>query len=98
MRYLPRTSKEAGMNIKTERVKLDVGGRAMPAYVAAPEGGGAHPAVIVIEEIFGVNAHIRDVTERVAREGYVAIAPDVHHRAAPAGFEYPYNPDGMKQG
>lgn len=86
------------MNIKIEKVKLTSGGSQMEAFVAFPDGGGAHPAVIVIEEIFGVNAHIRDVTERVAREGYVAIAPDVHHRAAPAGFEYPYNQEGMQKG
>src|SRR5581483_5926788 len=98
LRYLRRSAKEARMNIKTEKVKLDVGGQSMTAYLAHPDDGVARPAVIVIEEIFGVNAHIRDVTERVAREGYVAVAPDVHHRAAPEGFEYPYDADGRKKG
>src|SRR4051812_15860321 len=87
------------MNIRTEKVQIPVEGEAqpMPGYLALPDGPGPHPAVIVIEEIFGVNAHIRDVTERVAREGYVAIAPDVHHRAAP-GQELAYDEAGMKKG
>jgi len=87
------------MEIRTEKVSLTVEGAAapMPAYVAAPTGAGPHPAVIVIEEIFGVNSHIRDVTERVAREGYVAIAPDIHHRVA-AGQELKYDQEGMQKG
>ena len=48
-------------------------------------------------EIFGVNAHIRDVTERVAREGYVALAPDFFHRTAP-GIEFGYDEAGMADG
>src|SRR4051812_32571579 len=87
------------MSIRTEKVQIPVSGaeKPMPGYVAVPEGAGPFPAVIVIEEIFGVNSHIRDVTERVAREGYVAIAPDVHHRAAP-GQELAYDGEGMKKG
>jgi carboxymethylenebutenolidase len=87
------------MNIRTEKVEITVPGAAaaMPAYLAIPDGPGPHPAVLVIEEIFGVNSHIRDVTERVAREGYVALAPDVHHRAA-AGQELGYDDAGMQKG
>ena len=48
-------------------------------------------------EIFGVNAHIRDVTERVAREGYVALAPDFFHRTGP-GVEYGYDDAGFAGG
>jgi carboxymethylenebutenolidase len=85
------------MQIKSERVQIGE----MPAYVASPEGSassGPYPAVIVIEEIFGVNSHIRSIADRVAQEGYVAIAPDVHHRAWPAGTELQYNDDGYKVG
>jgi carboxymethylenebutenolidase len=85
------------MSIRTEKVKIPVKGAEMSAYVATPEGAGPFPAVIVFQEIFGVNAHIREVTERVAREGYVAIAPDYHHRAAP-DQELDYTPEGMKKG
>lgn len=65
-------------------------GSSMNAHVAMPEGDGVFPAVIVLQEAFGVNHHIRDVTERIAKEGYVAIAPELFHRTAPAGFEGSY--------
>jgi carboxymethylenebutenolidase len=48
-------------------------------------------------EIFGINSHIRDVTERIAREGYVALAPDFFHRTG-AGVEYGYDQQGMEAG
>jgi carboxymethylenebutenolidase len=57
---------------------IDVGG--MPAYVAHPAGAGPWPAVLVIQEAFGLNDHIKDVTRRVAGEGYVALAPDLFYR------------------
>jgi carboxymethylenebutenolidase len=85
-------------NVRTETVELTVDGQKMPTFVAYPEAAGPRPAVLVFQEIFGVNAHIRDVAERVAREGYVAIAPDYHHRAWKPGSELPYTDEGMKKG
>lgn len=85
------------MDITTEKISIDVGGAPMGGYLARPSGGGDRPAVIVWMEIFGVNAHIRDVTERVAREGYVAIAPDFFHRTLP-GVELGYDEEGMAKG
>jgi carboxymethylenebutenolidase len=80
------------MEIRTEYVDLSVDdGTKMRAYVARPAAEGAHPGLIVGQEAFGVNAHIRDVTERFAREGYVAIAPELFHRTASAGFEARYD-------
>jgi carboxymethylenebutenolidase len=58
--------------------------------VARPEHGGPHPGLLVFQEAFGVNHHIRNVTERFAAEGYVAIAPELFHRTAPPGFEGSY--------
>lgn len=53
-------------------------GRALDAYIAVPEDRtGPRPAVIVIHEIFGPDAHIQDVARRFAREGYVAVAPNL---------------------
>ena len=76
--------------IVRERVELKVAdGTKMAAYVARPQEEG-HSGVIVLQEAFGVNSHIRDVTERLAREGYVAIAPELFHRTAP-GFEGRYD-------
>lgn len=76
--------------IATQRVTLQVGdGTSMSAYLARPAEDGKFPGMLVLQEAFGVNAHIRDVTERVAREGYVAIAPELFHRSGP-GFEGEY--------
>ena len=78
-------------NIATESVSLKVDdGTVMNAYVARPSGNGPYPGLLVFQEAFGVNAHIRDVTERLAREGYIAIAPELYHRTAP-GFEGKYD-------
>ena len=85
------------MDITTENVSIDVNGATMGGYLARPTGGGDRPGVIVWMEIFGVNGHIRDVTERIAREGYVALAPDFFHRSMP-GIELGYDDDGMAQG
>jgi carboxymethylenebutenolidase len=86
------------MTIHTERVSIPVaGGGSMGGYLVRPEGTEVLPAVIVYMEIFGVNGHIRDVTERVAGEGYVAVAPDYFHRTAP-GLEVGYDDAGMAEG
>jgi len=52
----------------------------MPAYRAAPAARGPHPVVLVVPEIFGLHEHIRDVTRRLAKLGYFAIAPDLFFR------------------
>lgn len=46
----------------------------------APAGSGSRPAVLLLMEAFGLTAHIRDVARRIAREGYVVLAPDLYHR------------------
>ncbi|HTW59053.1 MAG TPA: dienelactone hydrolase family protein [Terriglobales bacterium] len=74
-----------------EKVELKVAGSTpMAAYVARPEGNIPHPGLMVFQEAFGVNSHIRNVAERFAAEGYVAIAPELFHRTAPPGFEGSY--------
>jgi carboxymethylenebutenolidase len=52
----------------------------LKAFVAEPADDGARPAVIVVQEWWGLNDHIRDVARRFAREGYFAIAPDLYSR------------------
>jgi carboxymethylenebutenolidase len=82
------------LKIATQRTTLEVAdGTSMNAYTARPAEEGKFPGMLVFQEAFGVNAHIRDVTERVAREGYVAIAPEFFHRTAP-GFEGSYTDFG----
>lgn len=85
----------AGVN--TEWVNLDVAGSVMEAYVAAPDRPGAFPPVLVFMEIFGVNSHIRDVTERIAAEGYVAIAMNYYHRTTP-NLELGYSEADVAEG
>jgi carboxymethylenebutenolidase len=72
------------MSVLTETVDLatDDGGT-MRAYVARPAGQGPFPGVVVGAEIYGITGHVRGVCERLAEMGYVALAPDVHHRTAP---------------
>ncbi|AFY64804.1 dienelactone hydrolase family protein [Geitlerinema sp. PCC 7407] len=83
-------------DIRTETVTVP-GEVAIAAYLAEPVGPGPFPAVVVLQEIFGVNAHIREVTERLARLGYVAIAPALYQRLAP-GFEAGYTPQDIQVG
>ena len=77
------------MAMTKEFVNLSVDdGTSMRAYVARPEGK-PKAGLIVFQEIFGVNPHIRDIAERFAGEGYLAIAPELFHRSGP-GFESGY--------
>jgi carboxymethylenebutenolidase len=86
------------MEITTERVEIPLAeGGTMGGYLARPSEAGSHPAVLVFMEIFGINSHIRDVTERIAREGYAAFAPDVFHRTGP-GVEFGYDDEGFAKG
>jgi carboxymethylenebutenolidase len=65
-------------------VTIDVKGFKMPAYRAMPAGGKNLPVVVVLSEIFGVHEHIADITHRFAREGYLAIAPELFIRQGDA--------------
>ena len=79
------------MEIKSEFVTTKVSdGTSMRLYVARPAGAAAMRGLLVMQEAFGVNAHIRDVTERFAREGFLAVAPELFHRTG-AGFEGRYD-------
>jgi len=85
------------VEIQSQRVEIPVGGARMGGYLARPKDGTPRPGVIVWMEIFGVNSHIRGVTERVAREGYLALAPDFFHRSFP-GLDVGYDEKGMEVG
>jgi carboxymethylenebutenolidase len=64
-------------------VDMTVEGQNMEGYLTQPEGDGRHPAVIVIQEIWGVNSHIQSVTDRLPSQGYVGLAPAMFHREGP---------------
>ncbi len=78
--------------IQITAVQIANDGLQIDAYLAQPTGSGTYPGIVVIQEIWGVNSHIRSVTERLAQEGYVAIAPAIFQRSAP-GFEGNYDAD-----
>jgi len=57
-------------------------GTEMDAYIALPDGQQSFPAIILLQEAFGVNNHIRNIAERLCKEEYAVIAPDLFHRTA----------------
>jgi carboxymethylenebutenolidase len=67
------------------QVEIDVEGGRLPAYRAMPEAGASFPVVLVVQEIFGVHEHIRDVCRRFARLGYLALAPELYARQGDVG-------------
>jgi carboxymethylenebutenolidase len=77
------------MKIATESIILKSDGSDMGVYIARPEAKKA-PGLIVFQEAFGVNDHIKDVARRFAEQGYVAVAPELFHRTAPPGFTGTY--------
>ena len=78
------------MTITTETVTLSSDGGDMDVYIARPAESERAPALIVFQEAFGVNDHIKDVTRRFAEQGYIAAAPELFHRTAPPGFSGSY--------
>ena len=83
--------------IQTKIIQIPEDNRQITAYLAKPTAAGSYPGIVVLQEIFGVNVHIRDVTERIAQLGYVAIAPALFQRQAP-GFETGYTPEDVEIG
>lgn len=61
-------------------VKVPVADGSIPAYRAMPAQGGPFPTVLVVQEVFGVHEHIKDLCRRLAKAGYYAIAPELYAR------------------
>ncbi len=81
----------------SETIQLNAAdGFRFPVYVARPAGP-VRGAVVVVQEIFGVNAHIRAVADGYAAAGYLALAPDAFHRVQ-AGVELGYTPEDIQAG
>jgi carboxymethylenebutenolidase len=76
-------------------VTITVNGQAVPVYRAQPAGKTGLPVVLVISEIFGVHEHIADVARRFAKQGYLALAPDLFVRQGDATRQ-PTQADLMK--
>src|SRR5439155_19914047 len=65
--------------IRTESVEFAANGATASGHLARPDDGAAHPGVIVIQEWWGMDDHIKDVANRFAREGFIGMAPDFYH-------------------
>ncbi|TKC89306.1 dienelactone hydrolase family protein [Trinickia terrae] len=70
------------MTVTSRWIDIPTDSAPMPGYLALPKAGKG-PAVIIIQEIFGVNSHIRSVADQYALDGYVALAPDIFWRTQP---------------
>src|SRR5580698_5528450 len=80
----------------SEWVKLKAeDGHELKAYVARPQGE-AIGAIVLVQEIFGVNRHIRDVADGYAKEGFVVVAPAIFDRFE-RDVELDYTPEGWKR-
>ena len=94
---LPRVPTMITPSITTTSVTVTQGDLAIEAYLAQPSEPGCYPGILVIQEIFGVNSHIRSVADRLAHLGYVALAPALYQRTAP-GFEVGYTAEDTALG
>jgi carboxymethylenebutenolidase len=66
--------------LEAGEVKVPVSDGSIPAYRAMPDKGGPFPTVLVVQEVFGVHEHIKDIVRRLAKLGYFAIAPELYAR------------------
>jgi carboxymethylenebutenolidase len=66
--------------LEAGEVKVTVKDGVIPAYRAMPATGGPFPVILVVQEIFGVHEHIKDICRRLAKLGYFAIAPELYAR------------------
>lgn len=66
--------------LEAGEVKIPAEGGLMPAYRAMPQKGAQRPVVLVVHEIFGVHEYIKDICRRLAKAGYLAVAPDLFAR------------------
>lgn len=80
-----QTIKTDTQGLEAGEVMIPVGDFKMPAYRAMPAGKKNAPVILVISEIFGVHEHIADVARRFAKQGYLAIAPELFIRQGDAG-------------
>jgi carboxymethylenebutenolidase len=74
------TIKTDSRGLTAGEVMIPVKDGEIPAYRALPATGGTHPLVLVVQEIFGVHEHIKDVCRRLAKAGYFAVAPELYAR------------------
>jgi len=69
------------MEIVKQEITVKTGSENMPCHIARPASGGPYPSLVVVMEAFGLNDHIKQLTDRFAAEGFVAIAPNLYFRS-----------------
>lgn len=84
------------MEIVKHEVTVPTGTEKMPCHLARPASGGPYPPLVVVMEAFGLNGHIKNITERFAAEGFVAIAPNLYFRQANNVVGYNDLPGAMR--
>lgn len=82
--------------MSTQWIDIPTADGTYQGYLKRPSGGSG-PAVLIIQEIFGVNAHIRSVVDQYASDGYTAMAPDIFWRVEPR-IELKYDGDDRQRG
>ena len=91
--FAPAVQPTAATTIITDSANIHAGetsipsqGENLPAFYAKPQSAeGPLPVVLVVQEIFGVHEHIRDICRRLALEGYLAVAPELYFREGEIG-------------
>ena len=81
-----------------KQIELNVKDRTQMNCVLSEPKGAVRAAVIILQEAFGVNTHIKGLVEQYAREGFLAIAPELYHRTAPSGWTCGYDQFSLAQG
>ncbi len=84
------------MEITSGMVQVPAVDGSMPGFTARPAAAGKYPAIVVVQEAFGLNAHIKDVAARLAREGYATLAPDLYYREKNAVVGYDNSQEAIR--
>jgi carboxymethylenebutenolidase len=89
---------DARVVVSREYVEIEVDGRAMRAFVAAPRAAGPHPGIVFYSDIFQLTEPTLRWCVRLAGYGCVVAAPEIYHRIEPAGTVLGFDDDGKRQG
>ena len=73
--------------IQTTTINLDINGDDALAHLARPDDDRPHPGLVLIQEVWGIEPHIRDLAQRLAAEGFVVLVPDFFHGKIATEFE-----------
>jgi len=84
------------MEIVKQDLTVKTGNENMPCHLARPATGGPYPSIVVVMEAFGLNGNIKNITDRVAAEGFVAISPNLYFRQPDNVVGYDNLPGAIK--